>query len=178
MHDTVSFANYWELLDPDGQRTNCAGQPDSDSARAWLESGVEVTLRAYTRRYGVDRHTAYDELTMLGITLPAKDEQWAVYQPPKRSRADEHESDRVGGGVPYGWCGWSGASELTFVTGFTSGGAPFGLRADEFPPEDLPEELKPRERSSGAFIDDASPRRDDWREAADWEAGDHRDVPF
>ena len=22
MHDTVSFANYWELLDPDGQRTN------------------------------------------------------------------------------------------------------------------------------------------------------------
>jgi len=142
-----------------------------------LESGVEVTLRAYTRRYGVDRHTAYDELTMLGITLPAKDEQWAVYPPPppKRSRADEHESD-VGGGLPYGWMEWGG--EFMFVAGFTSGGAPFGLRADEFPPEDLPEELRRLERSSGAFIDDPFPRRDDGREAHGWEAGDDPDVPF
>ncbi|CAN5909815.1 hypothetical protein BH23ACT10_BH23ACT10_20960 [soil metagenome] len=152
-----------------------------DSARAWLDSTAEVTLRGYARRYGVDRYTAHHELTMLGVTLPVNDEQWSKRPSPvperaEKSRSDERESDRVDDGLPDGWMEWGG--EIMFVVGFTSGGAPYGLRIDEFPPDDLPEELKGRTWSGDALIDEPLSRYDVWREVPDWEDRDGRDVPF
>ncbi len=52
-----------------------------DSARSWLQSGADATVRTYARRYGVDRYTAYDELQLLGVPLAAKDERWSVPTP-------------------------------------------------------------------------------------------------
>ena len=82
-----------------------------DFARSWLDSGADVTLRTYARRHGVDRYTAYDELTMLGVTLPAKDEQWSVRPPPlpnrtKPSRREKREPEVIGGGLLFGWMEW------------------------------------------------------------------------
>lgn len=115
-----------------------------DSGRAWLASGAGVTLRGYTRRYGVDRYTAYDELTMLGVTLPAEDERWSVRPPStptdaRRDREVDHLPDPTDD-LPCGWMWWGG--EFMFVAGFTSGGAPFGMRVDEFPESELPPELR------------------------------------
>jgi hypothetical protein len=115
-----------------------------DSARAWLASGAQVTLRGYARRYGVDRHTAYAELTMLGVALPASDEPWAVRpaptpKRPRREAGAEQEPD-MAGELPDGWTAWGG--ELMYVVGYTCGGAPFGMCLDEFPAHDLPRELR------------------------------------
>jgi hypothetical protein len=43
-------------------------------------------------------------------------------------------------GLPDGWEEWGG--EIMFVAGHTSGGAPYGVCLEEFPPEDLPDELR------------------------------------
>ncbi|HVL99577.1 MAG TPA: hypothetical protein VM324_09835 [Egibacteraceae bacterium] len=111
-----------------------------DSARSWLESGAEVTVRAYARRYGVDRYTACDELGILGVALSAKDQRWSVRPPPVPKRSRREEPEGVQDGLPDGWLEWGG--ELMFVAGFTSGGAPYGVRVQDFPAHDLPEELK------------------------------------
>lgn len=86
-----------------------------DSARSWLESGAEVTVRAYAHRYGVDRYTAYDELGILGVALSAKDQRWSVRPPPvpKRSRCEEPEPEGTEDGLPDDWMEWGG--ELMFV---------------------------------------------------------------
>lgn len=39
------------------------------SAREWIRSGANVTIQTYTKRYGVDRYTAHDDLTALGVPL-------------------------------------------------------------------------------------------------------------
>lgn len=43
-----------------------------DSARQWVRSGARVTVQAYAKRYGVDRYTAYDELTAIGFPAAGK----------------------------------------------------------------------------------------------------------
>ena len=40
------------------------------SSRAWIASGTAVTIKTYARRYGVDRQTAYEDLTAIGFPLP------------------------------------------------------------------------------------------------------------
>ncbi len=42
-------------------------QARRESSRAWIASGATVTIKAYARRYGVDRHTAYEDLTAIGF---------------------------------------------------------------------------------------------------------------
>ena len=42
-------------------------RPRRDSARAWIASGATVTVKAYAKRYGVDRYTAFDDLAALGF---------------------------------------------------------------------------------------------------------------
>jgi len=42
-------------------------QQRRDSAGAWIVSGATITVKAYAKRYGVDRYTAYDDLTALGF---------------------------------------------------------------------------------------------------------------
>jgi len=100
-----------------------------DSAREWIRSGATVTVKTYARRYGVDRFTAYDDLTALGFPLPAAAQQWAQRPPSTpRRRADPAED----------------ALRITvdgrsfFVVGYTSGGAPYGMFEDEMEPFDGP----------------------------------------
>ena len=33
-----------------------------ESAKAWLDSGAQITVKRYARRYGVDRYTAREDL--------------------------------------------------------------------------------------------------------------------
>ena len=52
-----------------------------DSARDWIGSGAAVTVSGYAKRYGVDRYTAYDDLTALGYALPASALRWTNRPP-------------------------------------------------------------------------------------------------
>lgn len=97
-----------------------------DSARAWAGSGARVTVGTYAKRYGVDRCTAYDELTAIGFPLPATAARWVRRPPPVPRRArrltdEPAEPDwiRVG-------------DRWMFVVGHTAGCAPFGCYSDEF----------------------------------------------
>ena len=45
-------------------------QARRESSRAWIASGATVTIKTYARRYGVDRYTAYEDLTAIGFPLP------------------------------------------------------------------------------------------------------------
>lgn len=90
-------------------------------------------MKSYAKRYGVDRYTAYDDLTAIGFALPASAQHWAQRPPatPRRKaerRADDHAESF--GDSPWimlddGWF---------FVAGYTSGGMPYGMFADEMEP--------------------------------------------
>jgi hypothetical protein len=101
-----------------------------DSAREWIRSGAAVSVKTYARRYGVDRYTAYDDLTALGFALPASAHQWAR-RPPGTTpcRRAEH---RAGPTEDEPWIMVVGRS--FFVVGYTSGGAPYGMFEDEMEP--------------------------------------------
>lgn len=106
-----------------------------DSARAWVRSAAQVTVDTYAKRYGVDRYTAYEELTAIGFPLPATASKWAQRPPPTprkaRRRTDAPEDARFAG-PDWVWVG----DRRMFVVGHTAGGAPFGLWEDEV--EDSP----------------------------------------
>jgi len=98
------------------------------SAGDWIRNGATVTVRAYARRYGVDCYTAYDDLTALGITLPASAQRWAQRLPatPRHVTAEQSFlSDDLG------WITIDG--RLLFVVGYTPGGVPYGVFDDEVP---------------------------------------------
>jgi len=102
-----------------------------DSAREWIRSGAAITVKSYARRYGVDRYTAYDDLTALGFALPDSARHWARRPPaiPRgcAERGDDYVDDEW-------WIMLDG--RLFFVAGYTSGGAPYGMFADEMSPHD------------------------------------------
>jgi hypothetical protein len=94
------------------------------SARGWIQSGARVTVKAYAKRYGVDKYTAYDDLTAIGYSLPASADQWARRPPPPppaKGLADDAGDD--------GWIALDGRQ--FFVVGYTPGGAPYGVFDDE-----------------------------------------------
>ena len=97
-----------------------------ESARDWIASGAAVTIKSYARRYGVDRYTAYEDLTVLGFPLPAAAQQWAQRPPssprPRRRPADVGPPDTD-------WIMIDGRSY--FVAGFTPAGFPYGIFEDE-----------------------------------------------
>jgi hypothetical protein len=101
-----------------------------DSARAWVRTAARVTVGTYAKRYGVDRYTAYEELTAIGFPLPATAAKWARRPPPvprkAGRRADELDDTRF---AAPDWV-WVGDRRM-FVVGHTAGGAPFGLWEDE-----------------------------------------------
>jgi hypothetical protein len=100
-----------------------------DSAREWIRTGADVTIGGYARRYAVDRYTAYDDLSWLGVELPDSARRWA--QRPAAgpgSRAERRDDE------------WLHADPWTtldgrpfFVAGYTAGGAPYGVFADDMP---------------------------------------------
>jgi hypothetical protein len=96
-----------------------------DSAREWIRSGAKVTVRSYAKRFGVDRYTAYDDLTALGVTLPASARQWGQ----RPSSNPRHVASGGDGPVDNSWIMLDG--RRFFVAGFTSGGVPYGIFEDE-----------------------------------------------
>ena len=57
-------------------------QARRESSRAWIASGATVSIKTYARRYGVDRYTAYQDLTAIGFPLPDSAQRWAHRPPP------------------------------------------------------------------------------------------------
>jgi hypothetical protein len=101
-------------------------QARRESSRAWIASGATVTINTYARRYGLDRYTAYEDLTAIGFLLPDSARQWAHRPPaqpcPRRCatpRALLDDDWIMIDGRPY------------FVAGYTAGGAPYGIYLDE-----------------------------------------------
>ena len=100
-----------------------------DSARGWIASGAPVTVKAYAKRYGVDRYTAFDDLAALGFPLPTSAQRWAQRPPstprPRSQRrvgiVSDDDSWIILDGRPF------------FVVGYTPGGAPYGIFTDETP---------------------------------------------
>jgi hypothetical protein len=101
-------------------------QQRRDSARDWIRSGAKVTVRAYSKRYGVDFYTTYDDLTAIGFALPPSAEQWAQRPPSTSRRGDKRLCDDVDDDW---WIMLDG--RRFFVVGYTSGGAPYGAYDDE-----------------------------------------------
>jgi hypothetical protein len=90
---------------------------------------------SYAKRYGVDRYTAYDDLTAMNFPSPAAAARWAQRPPaiPSRTRRHTNEfDDKRVGDLDWVWVG----DQRMFVVGHTCGGAPFGCYTDEL--EDLP----------------------------------------
>jgi hypothetical protein len=81
-------------------------------------------VHSYAKRFGVDRYSAYADLTAIGVTLPASDQRWAQRPAsnPRRTASDD-------GSVEYSWIMLDG--RRFFVAGFTPGGAPYGIFEDE-----------------------------------------------
>ena len=102
-----------------------------ESARAWIGSGAVVSVKAYSKRYGVDRYTAYDDLLTIGYALGPDASRWAVRPP---SGAPKRRTDPVADVDPDADMEWiRDGDEIMFVVGYTAGGAPFGYvcRVDE-----------------------------------------------
>lgn len=103
-----------------------------ESARAWLASGGKATVKAYAKRYGVDRYTAHQELVTLGVELRSSDAQWAQRPPPAPRRR------RGATGEPHGpssdWIVFG--DQIIFPVGFTAWGFPYGPTIDDLDEED------------------------------------------
>jgi hypothetical protein len=108
-------------------------QARRESARAWIASGAAVSVKAFARRYGVDRYTAYDDLAAVGFPLPASARRWAQRPPATPHRPAARHAGQI---AHDSWIVLDGRS--FFVVGCTSGGAPYGVFDDEAPPYDDP----------------------------------------
>jgi hypothetical protein len=96
-----------------------------ESARAWIGAGAVVSVKAYSKRYGVDRYTAYDDLLAIGFALRPGDSRWAVRPPsdaPKRRTTYQDAGPDPAADME--WVRYG--DEIMFVVGHTAGGAPFG----------------------------------------------------
>jgi hypothetical protein len=75
-------------------------QARRESCRAWIASGVTVTIKAHARRYGVDLYTAYQDLTAIGFSLAVSARLWARRPPlqprPYRSAARQRSRTTAG----------------------------------------------------------------------------------
>jgi hypothetical protein len=86
-------------------------------------------VKTYAKWYGVDRYTAYEDLTSIGFPLPAEAARWAVRPPAtlRRRPAVGLDDERFG---DQDWV--LVGDRWMFVVGYTPGGAPFGCYEDEF----------------------------------------------
>jgi hypothetical protein len=117
------IARYPSCVQP--RRHQMRKQQRRASAQEWIRSGANITIKTYTKRYGVDRYTAHDDLTALGFSLPTSARQWAHRPPPGPSRASKQATSDV----DTDWIMLDGRP--FFVAGYTSGGAPYGMFEDE-----------------------------------------------
>jgi hypothetical protein len=89
-----------------------------DSARVWIASGAVVSLKAYAKRYGVDKYTAYEDLAAIGFSHGPREAHWAQRPPSAPRRRREPIAPDIEW-IQYG-------DEIMFVAGYTPGGAPYG----------------------------------------------------
>jgi hypothetical protein len=78
-----------------------------ESAKAWLGSGVRVSVKKYAKRYGVDRYTAREDLEAIGFVFAPGDTRWSVRPEPvpRVARADKdtgQDPQVAWAGAPYG----------------------------------------------------------------------------
>lgn len=102
-----------------------------DSAQEWIRSGAKVTIASYAKRYGVDRYTAYEDLTALCVAMPNSAQQWARRPPAPAPRPARRDADHLD---DPSWIMLD--DRLFFVAGYTTGGAPYGMFADEMGPHE------------------------------------------
>ena len=100
-----------------------------ESAKAWLASGKQISVKMYARRYGVDRYTAREDLEAIGFQFAPGDTRWSK-RPDPVPRKPKAVQDLTPD-LEWVWIG----DRLMFVVGYTPGGAPYGWYADEM--EDL-----------------------------------------
>ena len=100
-------------------------QARRESSRAWIASGATVTIKTYARRYGVDRYTAYEDLTAIGFALPDSAQRWA-HRPPPQPRPRRSATTRAL--LDDDWIMIDGRPY--FVAGYTWAG-PYGIYLDE-----------------------------------------------
>src|SRR5918999_3164586 len=92
------------------------------SARDWVRASPQaVTVGSYARRYGVDRYTAYEDLTAIGFRLPATAQRWSK-RPPAVPRGRKAPPAAEPFPVDDSLIVLDG--RMFFVAGYTSGGAP------------------------------------------------------
>lgn len=104
-----------------------------DSAREWIRTGVKITIVGYAKRYGVDRYTAYQDLTALGVVMPDSAQQWAQRPPAPPTGTAKRNADLDADYLDDpSWIILDG--RMFFVAGYTSGSAPYGMFADEMAP--------------------------------------------
>ena len=94
-----------------------------ESARAWVACGAAVSVKAYARRYGTDRYTAYEDLAAIGFAFPPGATRRAQRPAPIPKRPWTEPVD-LGGDLI-----WIGDQRM-FVVGSTPGGAPYGWVED------------------------------------------------
>ena len=61
------------------------------SAREWVRTSTTVTVGSYARRYGVDRYTAYEDLTVIGFVLPVSAQRWSTWSRGEDGAAEPDE---------------------------------------------------------------------------------------
>ena len=83
-----------------------------DSARAWIASAATVTLKAYAKRYGVDKYTAYEDLAAVGFPLGDRESHWAE-RPPAIPRPPKPDPESWLDGLDWAWI----RDEFMFVVG-------------------------------------------------------------
>lgn len=104
-------------------RKRAARKARHDAARDWIASAPKkVNVRAYARRFGVDRYTAYADLRAIGFPLDTEAERWAV-RPPKAPKRQLPRYEPEDEWIVVG-------DQRMFVVGYTAGGAPYGLVED------------------------------------------------
>jgi hypothetical protein len=75
-----------------------------ESAKAWLDTGAQITVKMYARRYGVDRYTAREDLEAIGFVFAPGDTRWSKRPEPVPRKV---KADRDGGSDldDWVWCG-------------------------------------------------------------------------
>lgn len=127
-------------------------QARHESSRAWIASGATVTIKTYARRYGIDRYTAYEDLTAIGFPLPDSAQRWA-HRPPPQPRPPRSATPRAL--LDDDWIMIDGRPY--FVAGYTPGGAPYGIYPGEMDDDYLTETIAPGSPNKLSDLDLSGP---------------------
>jgi hypothetical protein len=106
------------------------------SARYWLQTYTgEKIARDYRRYFGVDWPTAFKELELLGISIPADYKEKVLESVASLAAAKQQKkAERLALQHP------DQDENFAFIAGNTSGGAPYGITWEEWEDLDIPDD--------------------------------------